>query len=106
MICLNSHDWRTARKHLVRQNLGKNPITKNALIGVGGPLQNQTKIYLKLPHELNQLINYIFLGETYDESEALGEPLADESQIDEVVLPSYGAPASTNYGPPQPQYQK
>jgi hypothetical protein len=45
-------------------------------------------------------------GETYDESEALGEPLADESQIDEVVLPSYGAPASTNYGPPQPQYQK
>jgi len=45
-------------------------------------------------------------GETYDESEALGEPLADESQIDEVVLPSYGAPASTNYGPPQAQYQK
>ena len=40
-------------------------------------------------------------GETYDESEALGEPLADESQIDEVVLPYYGAPASTNYGPPQ-----
>jgi len=45
-------------------------------------------------------------GETYDESEALGEPLADESQIDEVVLPSYGAPASTNYGPPQAKYQK
>ena len=28
----------------------KTPITKNALIGVGGPLQNPTKCTLKLPH--------------------------------------------------------
>ena len=50
-------------------------------------------------------LDFSFLGETYDESEALGEPLADESQIDEVVLPSYGAPADTGYGAPQAQYQ-
>merc|ERR1739847_177249 len=38
-------------------------------------------------------------GETYDESEALAAPLdAAESQADEVILPAYGAPASTNYG--------
>merc|ERR1712012_615141 len=33
-------------------------------------------------------------GETYDESEAQGEPLsASESQADSVLLPAYGAPA-------------
>merc|ERR1711971_1445234 len=59
-------------------------------------------------------------GESYEESEALGEPLADEtaseslaeSQDEPIVVEPeqppalYGAPASTNYGPPQPQYQK
>merc|ERR1712038_1116632 len=40
-------------------------------------------------------------GETYDESNAEGEPLGvAESQADEVILPSYGAPALTEYGPP------
>ena len=44
------------------------------------------------------------LGETYDESEALAAPLdAAESQADEVILPAYGAPASTNYGVPDYQ---
>merc|ERR1711997_1126684 len=40
-------------------------------------------------------------GESYDESNAEGEPLGvAESQADEVILPSYGAPALTEYGPP------
>merc|ERR1712066_646221 len=41
-------------------------------------------------------------GETYDESAALGEPLSDESQLDEVVLPAYGAPQAQY----QQQYQQ
>merc|ERR1712066_675112 len=36
-------------------------------------------------------------GETYDESEALGEPLAAESQYSPAILPSYGAPAQPQY---------
>jgi len=40
-------------------------------------------------------------GETYDESAALGEALGAETQLDEVILPSYGAPALTDYAPPQ-----
>merc|ERR1712061_712630 len=32
-------------------------------------------------------------GETYDESEALGEPLAEATQNDPTILPAYGAPA-------------
>merc|ERR1711935_278330 len=40
-------------------------------------------------------------GETYDESEAQGEVLGTaESQQDEAILPAYGAPALTEYGPP------
>merc|ERR1711997_262618 len=43
--------------------------------------------------------------ETYDESEALGEPLAQASEPIESILPSYGqpqygAPAQQNYGVP------
>merc|ERR1739844_391072 len=40
-------------------------------------------------------------GETYDESEAEGEVLGTaESVQDEAILPAYGAPALTEYGPP------
>ena len=40
---------------------------------------------------INLLLN--FSGETYDESEALGEPLAEATQNDPTILPAYGAPA-------------
>jgi hypothetical protein len=41
-------------------------------------------------------------GETYDESEALGEPLAEATQNDPTILPAYGAPSQ--YGPQKKKY--
>ena len=55
--------------------------------------------YLCYTIVLKQTIDYLYIvllnfsGETYDESEALGEPLAEATQNDPTILPAYGAPA-------------
>ena len=51
------------------------------------------------------MIYITFPGETYDESEAQGEPLGTETQLDPVVLPGYGAPAPETYSEPQSEYE-
>ena len=72
--------WRSAFKDVGNSLSSKSLIRVNSFINVA---------ILQILYIV--LLN--FSGETYDESEALGEPLAEATQNDPTILPAYGAPA-------------
>ena len=87
----------------LRHLLNKTPFStswwwRSAFKDVGNSLSSKSLIRVNSFNKccnFTNLINILlnFSGETYDESEALGEPLAEATQNDPTILPAYGAPA-------------